>query len=196
MKKSPSELKTPNLFSNAEFSTFLADNPKLISYLIGRYNLAAHLPQYDYEDLLSVIKYVLWDCYVLAKKKDFKYKFTTFFYLRWLNITRKMRNEAMEAAALSDFQIKDKRDWFAAIDNKDLAENLLDRLPERYRQIIRWRFYDKLTLAECGTALGCSSEYVRQQERVALEKLRYFAGNTTMGFRDLLPEEGAFPANS
>lgn len=48
---------------------------------------------------------------------------------------------------------------------------MLAGLHPRYRQVIEWRVFDKLTLVECGERLGVTRERARQVEGQALVKL-------------------------
>ncbi len=48
----------------------------------------------------------------------------------------------------------------------------LERLPARYADVIRWRFYDELALADVGARLGASEAAAQMLCRRALRKLR------------------------
>ena len=54
---------------------------------------------------------------------------------------------------------------------KNMRETI-DNLPEGQAQVIRWRYYDRLTLREIGEKLGCSESKIREMERKAMRKLR------------------------
>lgn len=54
---------------------------------------------------------------------------------------------------------------------KNMRETI-DNLPEEQAQVIRWRYYDSLTLREIGEKLGCSGSKIRETERKAMRKLR------------------------
>ena len=54
---------------------------------------------------------------------------------------------------------------------KNMRETI-DNLPEGQAQVIRWRYYDRLTLREIGEKLGCSESKIRETERKAMRKLR------------------------
>jgi RNA polymerase sporulation-specific sigma factor len=52
---------------------------------------------------------------------------------------------------------------------------LLAALPERERQILKWRFFEEKTQAEIAGYLGLSQVQVSRLERRALEKLKNLA---------------------
>lgn len=45
-------------------------------------------------------------------------------------------------------------------------------LSDRERCVIRWRFWDGMTLEECGRRLGCTKEWARVIEAKALERMK------------------------
>jgi len=66
---------------------------------------------------------------------------------------------------------------------KEIAvRELLARLPERERQVLRWRFFEDRTQAEIAGELGISQAQVSRIERIALEKLKEAA----MDMEDLI----------
>jgi RNA polymerase primary sigma factor len=69
--------------------------------------------------------------------------------------------------------------------NKERAENILEQLSERERQIIQMRYGildgETKTLAEIADVLGVSRERVRQLEGAILKKLRQIANNQEDG---------------
>ena len=59
--------------------------------------------------------------------------------------------------------------------NRQLHEALqeaMDTLQEKHRDILQWRYYDGLTLQQCGERMQCSPEYTRQLNRQALTRMR------------------------
>ena len=55
-----------------------------------------------------------------------------------------------------------------------VIDNAISTLPERLQKILRMRFWDEMTLRECGKVLGVSVERARQLELAALRKFRRF----------------------
>ncbi len=60
--------------------------------------------------------------------------------------------------------------WLESISMKEL----LNRLPERDRQIITWRFFEDKTQSDIAGRLGLSQVQISRLERQALKKLRKF----------------------
>ncbi len=59
--------------------------------------------------------------------------------------------------------------------NRQLHEALqeaMDTLQEQHRDILQWRYYDGLTLQQCGERMQCTPEYTRQLNRQALTRMR------------------------
>ena len=54
----------------------------------------------------------------------------------------------------------------------DVLEDLLEDLPEKSRNVLRLRYYQNMTLEECGGVLGVGAERVRQMENKGLRFLR------------------------
>ncbi|MEW6770883.1 MAG: SigB/SigF/SigG family RNA polymerase sigma factor [Bacillota bacterium] len=67
---------------------------------------------------------------------------------------------------------EDENSWLRKI----TVRELLACLPERERQVLRWRFFEERTQAEIAEELGVSQAQVSRIERQALEKLRETAG--------------------
>lgn len=72
----------------------------------------------------------------------------------------------------------DENSWVKEI----AVRELLARLPERERQVLRWRFFEDRTQAEIAGELGISQAQVSRIERLALEKLKEAA----MDMEDLI----------
>lgn len=59
--------------------------------------------------------------------------------------------------------------------NRQLREALqeaMDTLQEKHRDILQWRYYDGLTLQQCGERMQCSPEYTRQLSKQAIYRMR------------------------
>lgn len=54
----------------------------------------------------------------------------------------------------------------------DALETALDAVPENYGDVLRLRYYQNMTLEECGGVLGVGAERVRQMENKGLRFLR------------------------
>lgn len=61
------------------------------------------------------------------------------------------------------------------IDDRDLVQNLLERLPERDRTIVQRRFFDRWTQAQIAEAVGCSQMHVSRLLSHSLARLRDMA---------------------
>ena len=59
--------------------------------------------------------------------------------------------------------------------NRQLHEALqeaMDTLQEKQRDILQWRYYDGLTLQQCGERMQCTPEYTRQLSKQAIYRMR------------------------
>ena len=59
--------------------------------------------------------------------------------------------------------------------NRQLHEALreaMDTLQEKHRDILQWRYYDGLTLQQCGERMQCTPEYTRQLSKQAIYRMR------------------------
>ena len=54
---------------------------------------------------------------------------------------------------------------------RETLEDILDRIPEKYRTILRLRYYENQTLSAAGNVLNVGTERARQLEREALREL-------------------------
>lgn len=64
---------------------------------------------------------------------------------------------------------------FSSVEQLSMVRNLLDRLGEREREIVRLRFFDNLTQREIAEVTGISQMHVSRILRLSLEKLRILA---------------------
>lgn len=89
-----------------------------------------------------------------------------------------MIGEESEDFTLEDTLASDQNleeDAIRRCDHELMSKALWDsvkNLPEGQAQVIRWRYYDCLTLREIGEKLGCSGSKIRETERKAMRKLR------------------------
>lgn len=88
-----------------------------------------------------------------------------------------------------DFESAEDREYTRQL-HEALAE-AMGTLQEKHRDILNWRFFDGLTLQQCGERLCCSPEYARQLSQQALVRmrrgqsiriLRRFLGETSMPY--------------
>jgi RNA polymerase sigma-B factor len=59
-------------------------------------------------------------------------------------------------------------------DDRRVVAELLDRLPEREREIVRLRFYEGLSQAEIASAMGISQMHVSRLLRQSFEQMRHW----------------------
>jgi RNA polymerase sigma-70 factor (ECF subfamily) len=77
--------------------------------------------------------------------------------------------------SIDDVVIPDPKDLEEMADSEIRKEKLsqaVKRLPQSYREVIRLRFFAKLSAMEAGEVLGKKAGAVRQMQRVALQSLR------------------------
>ena len=61
---------------------------------------------------------------------------------------------------------------FEDSENRQLLEELLERLPEREREIVRLRFYERMSQSEIGDAMGISQMHVSRLLRQSFDQMR------------------------
>lgn len=61
---------------------------------------------------------------------------------------------------------------FENTENRQIVLELLDRLPEREREIVRLRFYERMSQSEIGEAVGVSQMHVSRLLRRSFEQMR------------------------
>lgn len=61
---------------------------------------------------------------------------------------------------------------FAETDDRQVVSDLLDRLPEREREIVRLRFYERMSQSEIGDTMGISQMHVSRLLRRSFEQMR------------------------
>lgn len=72
-------------------------------------------------------------------------------------------------------QLPEAESGFRQVEQRAVLDSLLDRLPERDRQIIRMRFTEELTQAEIATKIGVSQMHVSRLLSASLQRLRAYA---------------------
>lgn len=82
-------------------------------------------------------------------------------------------------------------DGYVATDNRALVEQLLDQLPDREREIVRLRFYERRSQSEIADAVGISQMHVSRLLRRSFEQMREWlqaAPDSEADLSDLLDE--------
>lgn len=74
--------------------------------------------------------------------------------------------------------LADDDDSFERSDDHDVISQLLQRLPEREREIVELRFFEELSQAEIADRVGLSQMHVSRLLRRSFEQMRQFAGGT------------------
>lgn len=54
----------------------------------------------------------------------------------------------------------------------EALQEAMDTLQEQHRDILQWRYYDGLTLQQCGERMQCTPEYIRQLNKQAIYRMR------------------------
>jgi RNA polymerase sigma-B factor len=70
--------------------------------------------------------------------------------------------------------LADEEVGFDQSDDRRVVADLLDRLPEREREIVRLRFYEGLSQAEIADAMGISQMHVSRLLRQSFEQMRHW----------------------
>lgn len=63
-------------------------------------------------------------------------------------------------------------DGYGEIDDRELVVQLIERLPEREREIVRLRFYERLSQTEIAETMGISQMHVSRLLRRSFEQMR------------------------
>ncbi len=69
-------------------------------------------------------------------------------------------------------QIGDEDERFDRLADVDMVEQLMRRLPEREREIVRLRFYEELSQSEIADRVGISQMHVSRLLRRSFEQMR------------------------
>lgn len=80
-------------------------------------------------------------------------------------------------------------DGYVAVDNRELVLQLVSRLPEREREIVRLRFYERRSQTEIADEVGISQMHVSRLLRKSFERMREWMEETpgaSEGFETLL----------
>jgi len=69
-------------------------------------------------------------------------------------------------------------DGYGHIDDRELVVHLIERLPEREREIVRLRFYERKSQTEIAEAVGISQMHVSRLLRKSFEQMREWLEDT------------------
>jgi RNA polymerase sigma-B factor len=78
---------------------------------------------------------------------------------------------------------------FEDSENRQVIAELLERLPERQREIVRLRFYERMSQSEIGAVMGISQMHVSRLLRRSFDEMREWT--TTPSDQDPLKDEAA-----
>ncbi len=67
---------------------------------------------------------------------------------------------------------------FEDTENREVILELLERLPEREREIVRLRFYERLSQSEIGEIVGISQMHVSRLLRRSFDQMREWLDET------------------
>ncbi|ALG06874.1 SigE family RNA polymerase sigma factor [Kibdelosporangium phytohabitans] len=90
---------------------------------------------------------------------------------RWRNLSRRVRERHQ-----SDLPQQASLDSADRIAERDALVQALRQLPTRQREVIVFRFYADLTVADTARALGCNAGTVKSYTNRALSRLRELLG--------------------
>lgn len=89
------------------------------------------------------------------------------------------RERSLERGPSRDALVDDASSPSAQLARREDLEALLqslERLPEHYRQVLRWRYWEDLSFPEIGQRLGCSPDAARMLWMRAAERLQQEMG--------------------
>ena len=95
--------------------------------------------------------------------------------IRTLWYSKDEEPEPVERYQLCDREWQDPAAHERAIDRRLLVCALMDRLDDRRRDILVMHYVDEMTLEEIGQLYGITRERVRQIERDAIRRVKYWA---------------------
>ena len=95
--------------------------------------------------------------------------------IRTLWYSKDEEPEPVETYQLCDREWQDPTEHELAMDRRLLVCALLDRLDDRRRDVLIMHHVDEMTLEEIGKLYGITRERVRQIERDAIRRVKYWA---------------------
>lgn len=77
-----------------------------------------------------------------------------------------------EVASDRQRALASEEEGYVTVDNRELVVQLIERLPEREREIVRLRFYERRSQTEIAEAVGISQMHVSRLLRRSFEQMR------------------------
>lgn len=75
-----------------------------------------------------------------------------------------------DPSAGEEFESAEDREYTRQL--HEALQEAMDTLQEKHRDILQWRYYDGLTLQQCGERMQCTPEYIRQLSKQAIYRMR------------------------
>lgn len=95
--------------------------------------------------------------------------------IRTLWYSKDEEPEPVEAYQLCDREWQDPAEIDRALDRRLIVCALMDMLDDRRRDVLIMHYVDEMTLEEIGQIYGITRERVRQIERDAIRRIKYWA---------------------
>lgn len=125
------------------------------------------------EDVDQLIQIAAWQAYEKIREGG-TYTFQSYFFngIKFLTGKRGLcsDNYNLVSSIPANFDKTEQVD--DTIDIKELIEIGLGSLTDLQKQVIKFRYYEGMTLQQSGDALGYSSEYIRLIQNKALETMK------------------------
>ncbi len=115
--------------------------------------------------------------------------------IRGLWYSRHDEPNPVECYSLCDCEWQDPAEHERLLDRQAVVATLLSKLDKRRRDILVMRYVDEMTLDEIGQVYGVTRERIRQIERDAIRRIKYWARDAVRlneaikDYRDQLKEK-------
>lgn len=115
--------------------------------------------------------------------------------IRGLWYSRHDEPNPVECYSLCDCEWQDPAEHERLLDRQAVVATLLGKLDKRRRDILVMRYVDEMTLDEIGQVYGVTRERIRQIERDAIRRIKYWARDAVRlneaikDYRDQLKEK-------
>lgn len=116
-------------------------------------------------------------------------------FIRGLWYSRHEEPNPVEFYQLCDREWQDPADHERRLDQQALVGTLMGKLDDRRRDVLLMHYVEELTLDEIGQVYGITRERVRQIERDAIRRIKYWARDAVRlneaikDYRDQLKEK-------